>query len=296
MPGESTQLFWLLLGNGRYHSNGAINHSRYRSSVDAFNLIELLVTIAIIAILLGLLLPAISRSKEAGRKIFCLNNHKQLVLAWRMYAEDNSDRLVWTVDDGDGEPFTNWVAGNLNIPADAANADLLVNPSRSLLASYIKAPKIYKCPTDRSSFVRSVSMNNRLNPVRFVKPPLVLGGYGANFEIYRRLSSIHHASEIFVILDERYDSINEGNFAVDLSNTGTYDGIGTPTPYWWLDTPAGYHNQAVNLSFADGHVESHHWLESTTLGPIGVTGFRHTSATDRDVSWLQGHTAEWITQ
>jgi len=257
---------------------------------------ELLVTIAIIAILAAILMSALSKSKEAGRKISCVDNHKQLVLAWRMYANDNDDRLVWNVDDGDNQPFTNWVAGHLRNPSDATDTNLLVNPKRSLLASYIKSPKIYKCPTDPSGFVRSVSMNNRLNPVRFVKPPLVLGGYGTNFIIYRRMGSIHATSQIFVTLDERYDSINEGMFAVEMSNTGTFDGEGTPSPYWWLDTPASYHNQSVNLSFADGHVESHRWLESTTLGPIGVTGFRHTSATDRDISWLQERTAERIHQ
>jgi prepilin-type processing-associated H-X9-DG protein len=175
---------------------------------------------------------------------------------------------------------------------DATNSDLLINPKRSLFAVYITSAKVYKCPTDPSRFVRSVSMNNRLNEVRFLGPPLVLGGYGTNFMVYRKLTEIRATSQIFVIIDERYDSINEANFAVDLSNTGKYDGEGTPDPYWWLDTPASYHNQAANLSFADGHVESHRWVESTTLGPIGVTGFRHTSSTDRDISWLQSHTAE----
>jgi prepilin-type N-terminal cleavage/methylation domain-containing protein/prepilin-type processing-associated H-X9-DG protein len=259
-----------------------------------FTLLELLVAVAIIGIVASFLLASNSRAKESGRNIFCLNNHRQLVLAWRMYAEDNGERLAWTVDDGDNQKFTNWVAGQLMNRQDATNTQLLINRSRSLFANYIRSPLIYKCPTDPSPFVRSVSMNNRMNEVRFLKPPLVLGGYGTNFMIYHKLSDIHAASKIFVIIDERYDSINEANFAVDLSNTGTYDGEGTPNPYWWLDTPASYHNKAVSLSFADGHVESHQWVESTTFGPIGVTGFRHTSSTDRDIAWLQERTAEKI--
>ncbi|MGB9602031.1 MAG: hypothetical protein ACPMAG_04500, partial [Limisphaerales bacterium] len=133
-----------------------------------------------------------------------------------------------------------------------------------------------------------------LNPIRFIKPVLVIGGYGTNYMVYRKREQIKDPTRIFVFIDERYDSINEGNFAVDMSNTGTYEGNGIPNPYWWLDTPASYHNKSVNLSFADGHCETHKWMEETTLGPIGITGFRRTSPNDRDISWLQYHTAESV--
>jgi prepilin-type processing-associated H-X9-DG protein len=252
----------------------------------------LLVVIAIIGILSALLLGAVNRAKGAAHKAGCLNNHRQLILGWQMYADDHSGKLAWTVDDGDGLPFTNWVAGNLRYPSEAVNADLLVDKDRSLLAPYVPNAKVYKCPADKSKFVRSVSMNNRMNPVRPGREPLVLGGYGTNFMVYRRISNLRNPAKLFVITDERSDSINEGNFAVDLSNTGNFSGEGAPSPYWWIDTPGSYHNNGVVLSFGDGHVEHHQWLEKTTLGPIGVTGPRHTSATDRDIAWLQERTAE----
>ena len=64
-------------------------HGNQRRAFSAFTLIELLVVIAIIAILAAMLLPALARAKESGRRIYCLNNLRQLSLASQMYVSEN---------------------------------------------------------------------------------------------------------------------------------------------------------------------------------------------------------------
>lgn len=131
-----------------------------------------------------------------------------------------------------------------------------------------------------------------MNPSNhFYTPPArwLDGGSGALYQIITRLQQIRKPADIFVILDERSDSINDSSLTVDMSNTGNASGIGGNNPYWMIDYPAGYHNGSCRLSVAYGHVESHRWLEPTTLVLLGQAHATHMSATDRDAQWLQEH-------
>jgi prepilin-type N-terminal cleavage/methylation domain-containing protein/prepilin-type processing-associated H-X9-DG protein len=244
---------------------------------NAFTLIELLVVIAIIAIIAALLLPALSRSKITAQGARCTSNHRQLALAWSMYCQDHDDRIPVLED---------WVAGNMGDPFDGTNAALLVDPQESALARYIPMAAIYKCPGDRSVLVRSVSMNNRMNPTL---PGLWLHGGGDQYMIFGKTQQIRTPSDIYVTMDERSDTINDGSLCVDMSNTGDADGAGTSNPYWLIDFPAGYHNNSGRFSFADGHVEWHKWREPYILMPLGQAHAMHTSSTDLDAQWIQNH-------
>jgi prepilin-type N-terminal cleavage/methylation domain-containing protein/prepilin-type processing-associated H-X9-DG protein len=254
----------------------------------AFTLIELMVVIAIIGVLAALLLPAIGAVKSKAQATQCLNNVRQLHTGWAMFISDHEDRLPYNSDgDRAGRDADNpsWVAGWLrtaNEPgdkSDGTDTTLLVGPQYvpfGSIGGYVQNPDVYRCPGDKSGRVRTMSMNAYLN------------GNGvwqsANHVTFTRLGEIPNPSDIWVFIDEREDSINDGYFAVDMV-----------THYSMLDYPASYHNGSGTLSFADGHVENHRWVEATTSPPL-VAGAhlsvnpRFTSPNDRDLIWLTERT------
>src|SRR5712672_1072487 len=115
-----------------------VNPSLSTRVFRAFTLIELLVVIAIIAILAAMLLPALTKAKLKAQGVQCMNNHRQLMLAWRMYSEENRDVLLCATATHPSiyEPYS-WVQGLLDFsPANTSNWDPEVDIKKSPMWQY----------------------------------------------------------------------------------------------------------------------------------------------------------------
>jgi prepilin-type N-terminal cleavage/methylation domain-containing protein/prepilin-type processing-associated H-X9-DG protein len=282
-----------------------LGHPRRRCWIGCgaggFTLIELLVVIAIIAILAGLLLPSLTRTKTEAQGIGCMNNSRQLSLAWRMYASDNNDGLPAAEEGVAGVP--EWTGGSwLDFTPDTP---LNYDPSLSIMKSPLftyggKSLGIWKCPADHTVViattggaqprVRSISMNG------FVGGPdpqdYGTGTPGA-FKLFTKMGQITRPTQILVLLDERQETINDGWFGINTSGAPHDSTPADPASYYIWDYPAYYHNNAAGTAFADGHSEIHKWVDRRTIPPAGVTPNIDPPGTlspnNADVAWLQSH-------
>jgi prepilin-type processing-associated H-X9-DG protein len=252
----------------------------------------LLVVIAIIAILAALLLPALSKAKLKALRVECMNNQRQLTLAWVLFADDNDGMLPANAATTAPPGTISWVQGKLtwDVPPSAPNTDNtnILYLTEALLGPYCnRSTGIYKCPGDhypgaRGPRVRSISMSGMMGGVGSSPTDAVLNpGYSL---FLKQVQIINPSPSLaWVFIDEHADSINDGFFRVDMSQTST-----------WADLPASYHGESGVLSFADGHAEVKVWIDSVIRDrPVikqQYQAFTGVASPNTDLLWLQART------
>jgi len=235
-----------------------------------FTLIELLVVIAIIAVLMAVLMPSLHRAREQGQRAACLNNLKQLAVAWILYADDNDDKIV----NGEAEYGT---AGTTTTPTSGHHArekwwvgtdchsgymtggqhpqSVQLSAIRTgALFPYVPAVNLYKCPTGVRGEMRTYTITDAMNGL--YRDGTRSGSVGTR--VGKTVLWVKRRSEIVLPgADSRLVFLDEGRVTPDSYATHYLNAR------WW-DPPHSRHGDGTNVSFADGHSGYWKWNASET--------------------------------
>jgi prepilin-type N-terminal cleavage/methylation domain-containing protein/prepilin-type processing-associated H-X9-DG protein len=277
-----------------------------------FTLIELLVVIAIIAILAAVLLPVLHKAEVRAQAAQCMNNSRQLMLGWIQYYNDNNDRLVNNFGgvadalEEKNKTDRNWV----NAYMTWGLTDPLGDPVNDLdgitqapFYEYTHNASVYRCPADHYLSPKQASAGIGTRP-RSYSMNMYFGqdlvGYTTNINTiypeyvqFTRGAGIRNSANLYVIMEEHPDSINDGFLQEPAAQSATEWKTVDPSGAW-DDLPATTHDGGCGFAFADGHAEIHVFKSThCTILPVTYGSKPAPPAFDSDpvAGWMD---AIWV--
>jgi prepilin-type N-terminal cleavage/methylation domain-containing protein/prepilin-type processing-associated H-X9-DG protein len=249
---------------------------------NGFTLVELLVVIAIIALLMGVLLPALNKARKIAKRVVCMSNMRQLVVAWMTYAEGSDGKIVNggqyppppnTLPDGTlvkepywcsgthttADPGYDWNIGGYWGPDEYCTPGTPVltydqrveKMKKGALYRYIQNTKVYRCAEGEKIIHRTYSIPNSMNGH---SSSATSADARAEGQVFKRTGEIKKAAERLVFIEE-------------VRMTPDAIQIMANNPWWedYPDWPGVMHDNGATVGMADGHCDLWKWKCQVTM-------------------------------
>jgi len=224
-----------------------------------FTLVELLVVIAVLGLLMGILLPVLSKAREQGNRVHCMSNLKQLTIVWKMYAADNKGQLCPPEMVLIGIPDSN----------DDSTQERQIESGALWL--YTQDLKVYKCRSDREDRLCSYATSCAMG-----------GECDESLRYFKTLDDLWRPGDKMVFIDAGGQGPAETGFCPIhfVGKTVKWGGA--------CDLMTARHSRGCNLSFADNHCEYWKWNQKTLKLLSGEISQQQASQDNPDLHRMAG--------